>query len=55
LPKYLEAVEDATIFDASYAATNLRALGDRRHEEARAASETSQEEALGARADAAVA
>lgn len=37
LLKYLEAVEDATVDDAAYVATSLRALGGRHHEQALAA------------------
>jgi hypothetical protein len=34
LLKYVEAVEGATIYDASYVAANLQALGGRQHRQA---------------------
>jgi hypothetical protein len=37
LLRYLQAVEDATIYDATYAAACLQALGGRHHEHALAA------------------
>jgi hypothetical protein len=47
--RYLEAVDDATIHDAAYAAANLQALGGRHHADALAALRDAAEEATSRR------